>query len=100
MRHKWLIAGMLLASSVAHGQDWDDYAALHEGMHDYYDGLCYRARPYLEGPEDEAAQWEKGFRLAQKRDHDRVDRSYCGGSRLGSTDPPDWPVNPSKRMRR
>jgi hypothetical protein len=48
-----------------------------EGVHDYYKGLCYRGRPYSEGPADKDAQWEKGFRDAQKRDHDRVDRSYC-----------------------
>ena len=43
-----------------------------EGIRDYYSGLCYRARPYDEGPLDKAALWERGFRHAQKRDRNRV----------------------------
>jgi hypothetical protein len=53
-----------------------------EGIRDYYDGLCYRARPYLDGPEDKADLWERGFEAARKRDRDRVDRSPCGGARF------------------
>jgi hypothetical protein len=48
-----------------------------EGTREYYSGLCYRARPYLDGPPEKAALWESGFRDAQRRDQDRVDRSYC-----------------------
>jgi hypothetical protein len=48
-----------------------------EGVSDYYSGLCYRARPYLDGSPDKAALWERGFRHAQRRDRNRVDRSHC-----------------------
>jgi hypothetical protein len=49
-----------------------------EGVRDYYDGTCYRARPYDDGAK--ADLWERGFRDAQRRDHNRVDRSHCRGT--------------------
>jgi hypothetical protein len=52
-------------------------APYKEGTRDYYSGLCYRARPYLDSSPEKAARWESGFRDAQRRDQDRVDRSYC-----------------------
>jgi hypothetical protein len=55
--------------------------AYKEGVRDYYSGLCFRARPYLDGPEDKERLWVKGFRDAEQRDHDSVDRSYCNGTR-------------------
>jgi uncharacterized protein YecT (DUF1311 family) len=62
-------------SSVGASAPADD--PYKEGSRDYYKGLCYRARPYLDGPPDKAALWESGFRDAQRRDQDRVDTSYC-----------------------
>jgi hypothetical protein len=74
-----VLAVAVLASSSAGGAD-DPYK---EGVRDYYSGTCYRARPYLDGPPEQAAAWERGFRHAQRRDHDRVDRSHCRGTRSG-----------------
>jgi hypothetical protein len=48
-----------------------------EGVRDYYSGICYRAHPYLLGPADKDAQWDKGFQAAKQRDHNRVDREAC-----------------------
>jgi hypothetical protein len=31
-----------------------------EGVRDWRNGTCYRARPYSPGPADKAAQWERG----------------------------------------
>jgi uncharacterized protein len=62
-------------SSVGASAPADD--PYKEGSRDYYNGLCYRARPYLDGPPEKAALWESGFRDAQRRDQDRVDTSYC-----------------------
>jgi hypothetical protein len=50
-----------------------------EGIRDYYDGTCYRARPYVDGSEKEI-RWKRGFRHAQRLDRDRVDRSHCRGT--------------------
>jgi len=47
-----------------------------EGIRDYFDGTCYDARPYDDGPK--FALWEQGFRAAQEGHHDRVDRAHCG----------------------
>jgi hypothetical protein len=49
-----------------------------EGVRDYY-RLCFRARPYVdEGEEKKAAEWERGFRDAQKHYHGRlVDVGRC-----------------------
>jgi hypothetical protein len=63
-----------------------------EGVRDYYSSLCYRARPYLDGPPEKAAAWERGFRHAQRHDHDRVDRSHC---RAGVTLPAQSLANSS-----
>jgi len=87
------IAALFLATGAAHargkGLDTRDCLFtdppscaehLHkEGAHDYYSGLCYRARPYLDSPE-KAVYWERGFRSAQRRNHNRVDRSHCRGT--------------------
>ena len=48
-----------------------------EGVKDYYSGLCYRARPYQDGPEQKARLWERGFNDAERRDRGRLDRSHC-----------------------
>jgi len=69
------IAVLFLATGAAHARDTDN--PYTEGVRDYYSGLCYRAR-YLDGPK--ADLWERGFRNAQRRDHDRVDRSHCRGT--------------------
>lgn len=75
MKRLAIIAALLVLSTPALAAD-----PYREGARDYYSGLCYRARPYLDG--DRAARWEAGFRAAQKRDHDRVDRSHCHPSIL------------------
>jgi hypothetical protein len=49
-----------------------------EGVRDYYNGLCYRARPYDEiDMPDKAAQWVKGFDAAKKKDRNHLDREHC-----------------------
>jgi len=68
---------MLLATGAAHAGDRDTPYA--EGVRDYYSGTCYRARPY-DAPSEKADLWERGFRNAQRRDHNRVDRSHCRGT--------------------
>jgi hypothetical protein len=47
-----------------------------EGVRDYYNGTCYRARPYPHGTE-KAALWDRGFQNAKRRDRNQVDRSHC-----------------------
>ena len=71
------IAALFLATGTAHARDRDNPYA--EGVRDYYSGTCYRARPYPDGSEKDVL-WERGFRNAQRRDHDRVDRSHCRGT--------------------
>jgi hypothetical protein len=73
------IAALLLATGTAHAGDRDN--PYTEGVRDYYSGICYRARPYLDGPTEKAVLWERGFRNAQRRDHDQVDRSHCRGTK-------------------
>ena len=70
------IAALFLATGTAHAGDMDN--PYKEGIRDYYSGLCYRARPYDDGPKSDL--WERGFRNAQRRDHNRVDRSHCRGT--------------------
>jgi hypothetical protein len=67
----------------------DPYKEVKEGSRDYYSGLCYRARPYLDGPPEKAALWESGFRDAQRLDQDRVDRSYCFPNRAAQGADPE-----------
>jgi len=55
----------------------DYYQTYKEGIRDWFDGLCYRARPYLDGPPEKAAAWERGWQDAQRRNPEPVDRSYC-----------------------
>jgi hypothetical protein len=47
-----------------------------EGVRDYYSGLCYRVRPYFDGPKDKADSWDRGYRDAADRDRDRA-ISHC-----------------------
>ena len=68
-----------VATPPAQHSNTDD--PFKEGIAAYYSGLCYRARPYLDGPEWKAVLWERGFIDAQRCDEDRVDRSYCYPSR-------------------
>jgi hypothetical protein len=46
-----------------------------EGVRDYHNGTCYRARPYDDGPKFDL--WKRGFQDALRRDHNRVNRSHC-----------------------
>jgi hypothetical protein len=53
-----------------------------EGHRDYYAGLCFRARPYLDGPAAKEAAWIKGFNDAQAHDKrhckPQTYRAVCG----------------------
>jgi hypothetical protein len=71
--------------TIADAPDWllRDKPPYEQGVSDYYDGRCYRARPEFEEPKD-ANAWEKGFHSAQHKDHNRVDRSHCSGRTSGS----------------
>jgi hypothetical protein len=80
MKIKLLLIGcaaLFLATGTAHARDRDN--PYTEGVRGYYSGTCYRARPY-DGPSEKADLWERGFRNAQRRDHNRVDRSHCRGT--------------------
>ena len=63
--HISLIAALFLTTGAAHAEDRGN--PYKEGVHDYYSGLCYRARPYPDGPPEKADLWERGFRNAQRR---------------------------------
>jgi len=76
--HVSLIAALFLATGAAHARDTNN--PYTEGVRDYYNGTCYRARPYLDESSEKAVLWERGFRNAQRHDHDRVDRSRCRGT--------------------
>jgi len=79
------LLALLLCITAARADD-----PYKEGIRDYHSGLCYRARPYLDGPPEKAVLWERGFRDAQRRDRNRVNRSHCrpsGHRELGSRCP-------------
>jgi hypothetical protein len=51
-----------------------------EGMRHYREGLCYRARPYIEGDGSNSPAawiWEKGYYAQQAKEHNRRDWSHC-----------------------
>lgn len=48
-----------------------------EGVRDWRDGLCFRARPYLLGPPEKEAAWMRGWEDAKRRNPNPVDRSHC-----------------------
>src|SRR6266567_3686732 len=73
------LLALLLCITAARADD-----PYKEGIRDYHSGLCYRARPYLDGPPEKAILWERGFRDAQRRDRDRVNRSHCRPSLLSA----------------
>ena len=50
-----------------------------EGMRDYREGLCYRARPYLDGPEEKL--WIRGYEAHQTVKQGRRMDKYCYGTR-------------------
>jgi hypothetical protein len=52
------VAAVFLATGTAHARNRDN--PYTEGVRDYYSGLCYRARPYLDGPPEKAVLWERG----------------------------------------
>jgi hypothetical protein len=66
-----------------------------QGVRDYYSGLCYRARPYLDGPADTAALWDKGFHDAERIDKGKTDRSYCFPGRSAALEPANTEPAPS-----
>jgi hypothetical protein len=72
------IAALFLTPRAANARDRDN--PYTEGVRDYYNGTCYRARPYLDESSKKAVLWERGFRNAQRRDRDQVDRSHCRGT--------------------
>jgi hypothetical protein len=47
-----------------------------EGVRDYRDGLCYRARPYLDDSEM-AKLWERGYQAHQTARQGRRIDAYC-----------------------
>jgi hypothetical protein len=47
-----------------------------EGMRDYREGLCYRARPYVDhSPEQKL--WERGYEAARVKDRNKRDWTHC-----------------------
>ena len=46
-----------------------------EGVRDYHEGLCYRARPYPNGPENNL--WGRGYEDARTKDRNKHDWSHC-----------------------
>jgi hypothetical protein len=83
---KTLIAAALLLALIGPAQafDFTKHCDTHgcdataeryqEGMRDYREGQCYRARPYADhSPEQEL--WIKGY-YAQRKQHKR-DMSHC-----------------------
>ena len=69
---------LLLLGTSAQAADWPpktSQEAYKAGIQNYYEGLCYAARP--DDIADLFDSWERGFRAAQRKDHSRVDRSHC-----------------------
>jgi hypothetical protein len=50
-----------------------------KGIRDYHSGLCFRARPYLDGPEDKNDQWIKGYDDAQGKASIKEIRKHDAG---------------------
>jgi hypothetical protein len=82
----WLSA-MFLVVAPAYGVHGEPNAfsegaigeAYRQGVSDWLGGLCYRARPYLSGPPEKEAAWERGWHDAKRRVPKPVERddSVC-----------------------
>jgi hypothetical protein len=69
---KTLIAALLLAlASPAHAE-----TPYQEGLRDYREGLCFRARPYVDySPEQDL--WIKGYRAHQTTKIGKRNDEHC-----------------------
>lgn len=84
---KILIAAALLLALAGpvHAYDFTEHCDTHgcdatakpyqEGMRDYREGLCFRARPYIDhSPEQKL--WERGYDAGAKK-YPKRDMSHC-----------------------